>query len=72
MQIHTPTVVQGRVGVDGAPPPPIELLGASDVTNNGRHLGFYRELDIKLKCFVRNHTDIFTRVKSGFFLVQLL
>ena len=82
MQIHTPTVVQGRVGVDGAPPPPpllsccsmskrfylqreafdllykmryilwvVVLLGTSDVTNNDRHLGFYRELEIKLKCF---------------------
>ena len=23
--------------------------GACDVTNNGRHLGFYRELEIRLK-----------------------
>ena len=25
------------------------LLEACDVTNNGRHLGFYQELEIKLK-----------------------
>ena len=27
----------------------VELLGACDVTNNGRHLGFYQELGIWLK-----------------------
>ena len=27
----------------------IALPEATDVTNNGRHLGFYRELDIRLK-----------------------
>ena len=33
-------------------------MGACDVTNNGRHLGFYQELEIRLKpptngnCFV--------------------
>ena len=25
------------------------VLGACDVTNNGRHLGFYQELEIRLK-----------------------
>ena len=27
----------------------VALLGACDVTNNGRHLGFYQELEIRLK-----------------------
>ena len=27
----------------------VELLEACDVTNNGRHLGFYQELGIRLK-----------------------
>ena len=27
----------------------VGLLGACDVTNNGRHLGFYQELEIRLK-----------------------
>ena len=27
----------------------VALLGACDVTNNGRHLGFYQELEIGLK-----------------------
>ena len=27
----------------------VALLGACDVTNNGRHLGFYQGLEIKLK-----------------------
>ena len=27
----------------------VELLEACDVTNNGRHLGFYQELEIRLK-----------------------
>ena len=28
---------------------PVKLLGACDVSNNGRHLGFYQELEIMLK-----------------------
>ena len=27
----------------------VALLEACDVTNNGRHLGFYQELEIRLK-----------------------
>ena len=27
----------------------VALLGACDVTNNGGHLGFYQELEIRLK-----------------------
>ena len=27
----------------------VALLGACDVTNNGRHLGFYKELEIGFK-----------------------
>ena len=27
----------------------VALLGACDVTNNGRHLGFYQEIEIRLK-----------------------
>ena len=27
----------------------VALLGARDVTNNSRHLGFYQELEIRLK-----------------------
>ena len=27
----------------------VALLGACDVTNNGRHLGFYQELEFRLK-----------------------
>ena len=27
----------------------VTLLEACDVTNNGRHLGFYQELEIRLK-----------------------
>ena len=27
----------------------VALLGACDVTDNGRHLGFYQELEIRLK-----------------------
>ena len=27
----------------------VALLDACDVTNNSRHLGFYQELDIRLK-----------------------
>ena len=27
----------------------VALLAACDVTNNGRHLGFYQELEIRLK-----------------------
>ena len=27
----------------------VALLGACDVTNNGRHLEFYQELEIRLK-----------------------
>ena len=80
-QIHTPTVVKGRVSCN--PPPPsfryvavfwndfafsgvfhvlnemryilwmVALLEACDVTTNGRHLGrhlgFYQELEIRLK-----------------------
>ena len=40
------------------------LLEACDVTNNGRHLGFYQELEIRLKpremvifvLFIKNNT----------------
>ena len=28
----------------------VALLGACDVTNNGRHLGFYQELEINFLC----------------------
>ena len=27
----------------------VALLEACDVTNNGRHLGFYQELEVRLK-----------------------
>ena len=27
----------------------VALLGACDITNNGRHLGFYKGLEIRLK-----------------------
>ena len=37
-QIHTPTVVWV-----------VALLEACDVTNNGRHVGFFQELEIRLK-----------------------
>ena len=84
-QIHTPTVVQGRGGLDRPLSPPLEfliccniskrfylqwkafdllykmryilwemaLLGACDIPNKSRHLachlGFYQELEIRLK-----------------------
>ena len=32
----------------------VALLEACDVTNNGRHLGFYQELEIKFKKIARN------------------
>ena len=64
-QIHTPTVVQGAhietilLLVESLCHDllnkmkyilwVVELLEACDVTNNGRHLGFYQELEIRLK-----------------------
>ena len=77
-QIHTRTVVQGEVGVDGIPPRSVvyvavfrndyrlqwkafnlrkmryirwavALLEAYDFTNNGCHLGFYQEFEVRFK-----------------------
>ena len=33
----------------------VALLEACDVTNNGRHFGFYQELEITLKLFCDLH-----------------
>ena len=53
-QIHTLTVVQGGLGGGWLNKMRyilwvLVLLEACDVTNNGRHLGVYQELEITLK-----------------------
>ena len=52
---HPPTVVQGRGRWWMEPLPGVfdmvvALLEACDVTNNGRHLGFYKKYEIWLNC----------------------
>ena len=37
----------------------VALLEACDVTNNGRHLGFYQELEIRFK---KPHESVISRV----------